>query len=83
MPEELKFPVMVHFKVIGEDTPDLRVHLEIALSELSIKEDLVAGRNSSGGRYITYNLSVTVENRQILDRIDARLRAVAGVKLVL
>lgn len=80
---ELAFPVTVHFKIIAEDQPDLRAHLEIALCELAIHEDLAAGRNSAAGKYITYNLSISVYSRERLKEIDERLRAVPGVKMVL
>lgn len=80
---ELTFPLTVHFKIIAVDAPDLRAHLEIALAELSIHEDLVPGRNSAAGTYITHNLSVSVYSRERLREIDARLRAVPGVKMVL
>jgi len=81
--EKLTFPVTVHFKIIGEFSDDLRAHLEIALWELNIPEPLRPGRMSEHGKYITYNLSVTVFDRPRLRAIDARLRAVEGVRMVL
>lgn len=83
LPESLKFPVEVHFKIIGEQTPDLRVHLEIALCELAIHEELIPGNSSAAGKYMTYNLTVVVANQGLLTEIDTRLRAVPGVKMVL
>lgn len=81
--EELEFPVVVHFKVIGEVSDSLRTHLEIALWELGIQEELTPGRISSSGKYTTFNLSMTVQSRENLRAIDARLREVNGVKMVL
>ncbi len=83
MPEELKFPVLVHLKIIAEIAPDLRTHLEIALCELAIHDDLVPGRSSAAGKYMTYNLSTVAHSRDHLREIDARLRTVEGVKMVL
>lgn len=83
MPQEINFPVKVHFKVIAVESPDLRAHLEIALCDLRIYEDLVPGRSSAAGKYITYNLSMTVHSREHMTEIDQRLRAVEGVKMVL
>lgn len=81
--ENLEFPVTVHFKVIGETSDDLRVRLEIALWELNISESLTPGRTSSAGTYTTFNLTVTVFDRERLRAIDARLREVEGVRMVL
>ncbi|HMO05723.1 MAG TPA: DUF493 domain-containing protein [Kiritimatiellia bacterium] len=81
--EQVKFPVVVHFKIIGEVSEDLRTHLEIALWELRIAETLHPGRLSAGGKYMTFNLSMTVQSAESLREIDARLRAVTGVKMVL
>jgi putative lipoic acid-binding regulatory protein len=81
--DELQFPLTVHFKVIGEVSEDLRTRLEIALCELNVHEPLHPGMVSTGGRYRTYNLSMQVPSREILRAIDARLRAVEGVKMVL
>jgi len=79
----LEFPVTVHFKIIGEVSDDLRTHLEIALWELRISDTLHPGRVSAGGKYMTFNLSMTVHSAESLREIDARLRAVNGVKMVL
>lgn len=81
--EELKFPVKVHFKIICEIRDNTRAHLEIALWELNIAETLREGRSSTGGKYRTYDLSVTVFDRDRLRSIDARLRAVEGVRMVM
>lgn len=81
--EEIKFPLDVHFKVIAVESPNLRAHLEIALCDLRIYEDIVPGRSSAAGKYITYNLSMQVYSRQQMAEIDQRLRAVEGVKMVL
>ena len=69
--------------MIGEVSDNLRTHLEIALFELGINEKLEPGRVSSSGKYMTFNLSLSVPDRETLTRIDARLREVEGVKMVL
>jgi len=81
--DDLAFPVQVHFKVIAEFSEDLRTHLEIALWEMNIRETIAPGNMSAQGSYITYNLSLIVESREQLRAIDARLRTVPGVRMVL
>jgi putative lipoic acid-binding regulatory protein len=44
---------------------------------------LEAGNVSANGNYITYNPSVRVDSREIMDKIDAELRAIESVKMVL
>ncbi len=44
---------------------------------------MAPGNISANGNYITYNLSVRVESKAIMDKIDAELRAIEGVKMVL
>ncbi len=81
--DDLAFPVQVHIKVIAEFSDDLRTHLEIALWEMNIRETIAPGNMSAKGSYITYNLSLMVESQEQLRAIDARLRAVPGVRMVL
>ncbi|HNR94283.1 MAG TPA: DUF493 family protein [Kiritimatiellia bacterium] len=44
---------------------------------------LEAGNVSANGNYITYNISVRVDSREIMDKIDTEVRSIEGVKLVL
>ncbi len=80
---ELQFPVVCHFKVIGEQGRNLQAKLEHALCSIGIEESMEQGRSSKGGRYVTYNLSVMVRDRDSMIHIDRTLRGVEGVKMVL
>ena len=80
--EKLKFPVECHYKIIAEGD-GVRVLIEIALGELGITAPLVTGNHSSHGKYVTFNFDWTVESQEAMDRIDARLRAIPGVRIVL
>lgn len=80
--EALQFPVECHYKIIAEGA-GVRVLLEIALIELGITSTLVTGNHSSQGKYVTFNFDWTVDSFQAMQRIDTRLRAVKGVRMVL
>ena len=47
------------------------------------RKRMAPGNISANGNYITYNLSVRVESKAIMDKIDAELRSIEGVKMVL
>lgn len=81
--EELRFPVECHFKIITDGAEEVRIRLELALTELSITAPLVLGNQSVHGKYVTYNFDWTVHSRDAMTLIDKRLRAVEGVKLIL
>jgi putative lipoic acid-binding regulatory protein len=80
--EILKFPIDCHYKIIAEGE-SVRVLIEIALGEMNITSPLLTGNHSTGGRYVTFNFDWTVDSQETMDRIDARLRAIEGVRLVL
>ena len=80
---ELEFPVDCHFKVITEQIDGMAFVIETVLAGLGIESPVTPGNRSAAGRYITYNLTVRVESREQMNRIDAELRNIAGVKMVL
>ena len=80
--EKLQFPVECHYKIIAEGE-SVRVLLEIVLEELGITAPLGAGNHSSHGKYVTFNFDWTVDSQEMMERIDARLRSVKGVRIVL
>lgn len=81
--EELKFPVECHFKVISEDIQNIHFVIETVLMGLNINVPVVKGNKSAGGKYITHDITVTVHSKEILTAIDAELRNIQGVKMVL
>ena len=80
---ELEFPVDCHFKVIAEKLDGIAFVIETVLMELGITSPLTAGNESKGGKYITFNVAVRVDSREQMNRIDAELRNIQGVKMVL
>ena len=80
---ELEFPVDCHFKVIAEKLDGIAFVIETVLLQMGIRNPLEAGNVSANGNYITYNISVRVESKAVMDKIDAELRNIEGVKMVL
>jgi len=80
---ELEFPVDCHFKIIAEDLENIHFVIETVLMGQGVKSPLTAGNKSEGGKYITFNVTVCVESREQMNQIDAELRQIQGVRMVL
>ena len=81
---EKLFPAECHFKVIAVDLIGVHKNLNQRLVDLGFSNHAFQPANKSEhGKYISYETSILVESRDRMKEIDAALRAVAGVKLVL
>lgn len=81
---EKLFPVECHFKVIAVDLFGVHKNLNQCLADLGIVDRAFQPANKSEhGKYISYETSIVVETHVRMKEIDAALRAVEGVKLVL
>ena len=80
---KLEFPLDCHFKVIAEDLENMHFVIETVLMGLGVNSPLTAGNKSEGRKYITFNVSVRVNSREQMNQIDAELRNIQGVKMVL
>lgn len=81
--ESLKFPLKCHYKVIAEDIQGLDFVLETVLLELKVNAPVGKGNKSDGGKYVTYNIEIMVDSMEMMNKIDAALRNVRGVRMVL
>lgn len=84
--EELEklFPTECHFKVIAMDLMGVHKNLNQCLTDLGISDHAFQPANKSEhGKYISYETSIVVESHERMKEIDAALRAVEGVKIVL
>lgn len=79
----LKFPVLCHYKIITDAAPAVERHIREALIEFGIVRPLQAGHQSKEGKYLTFNVEVLAPNKEFMDRLDAKLRAIDGVRVVL
>ena len=81
---ESLFPAECHFKVIAVDLVGMHRNLNQCLIELGLDDHAFQPANKSEhGKYISYETSILVETHQRMKEIDAALRAIDGVKLVL
>jgi putative lipoic acid-binding regulatory protein len=82
-PANLEFPVEVQFRVIAEAHEKMAFVIETVLMELGVDAPVRSGNRSKSGTYRSYSITTVVESREMMNRIDAELRAIAGVKMVL
>jgi putative lipoic acid-binding regulatory protein len=79
----LEFPLEVHFRILCLSEPAVLQAVREAADLLGLSDALREGNHSRGGRYTSFQLSLQVESREELRRIDQTFRQVEGVKMVL
>lgn len=82
-PDEKKvYPATHHFRVIGDETFDAQTLHEIC-KEYDVRQAPTAGNASSGGKYISYQVSVHFPDRETHHRFHNAVKGAKGVKVVL
>ena len=85
---ELKFPVVAHHRLIllrqgcGERVVDAD-ELNTVFAGFELVEPVAESRASSGGKYVSYSLSVRLKDREEMARLDAAIADVPGLKMCL
>jgi putative lipoic acid-binding regulatory protein len=82
-PSDLEFPLECQYRVIAEDHLQMAAVIETVLMQLGVDAPVVRGNRSKSGTYVSYSITTVVESREKMNRIDAELRIIAGVKMVL
>lgn len=82
-PSDLEFPLECHYRVIAEDHEKMAFVIETVLMQLGVEVPVVRGNASKSGTYVSYSITTVVNSREEMNRIDAELRLIVGVKMVL
>ena len=80
---ELQFPVACHIKVISDDRARMGFVIETVLMELGIEVPVTRGNTSAGGKFITHNFTFMAKSQEQLRNVDAEMRLIEGVRMVL
>ncbi len=80
---ELEFPVTCGCKVIGLDRDNLAADIASALQGFGVAAKPIRGQGSRGGKYVTYEVTVTFQDLDSMRRIHHVLGQIPGVKMVL
>ena len=57
--------------------------MKSAFAGFELVEPVVESRASSGGKYVSYSLSVRLKDREEMARLDAAIAGVPGLKMCL
>ena len=80
---ELKFPVVAHHRLICDAARKDDAAMKAAFVGFELVEPVAESRASSGGKYVSYSLSVRLKDRAEMARFDEQLKQVPGLKMVL
>ena len=80
---ELKFPVVAHHRLIVNAAERDDAVTKAAFAGFELVEPVAESRASSGGKYVSYSLSVRLKDREEMARLDAAIAKVPGLKMCL
>lgn len=80
---ELKFPVVAHQRLIVDATKRDDAATKAAFADFDLTESVAESRTSSGGKYVSYAVSVRLADRDEMARFDAAVARVPGLKMCL
>lgn len=80
---ELEFPLQWEYKIIATRCDEVFNSLCQAIRACGFSEQPYAGNISKNGSYVTYTVSMQVENQEQLERLTYALGQCSGVKYLL
>jgi putative lipoic acid-binding regulatory protein len=81
--QELAYPGEFHFRILTETATHAETALAARIAAYRVTSPLAVSRDSSTGRYRAFCVSVRLEDREEHLRLDAEIKQVPGVRLVL
>ena len=79
----LVFPVVAHHRLICDAVRSDEAAMKAAFAGFELVEPVAESRASSGGKYVSYSLSVRLKDREEMARLDAAIASVPGLKMCL
>lgn len=83
MAEELEFPVVAHQRLIVRADRRDDETTRALFAGFDLVEPVAPVNLSSGGKYVSFGLSVRLKDRDEMARLDATIAAVPGLKMCL
>ena len=81
--QELKFPLICHYRIIALDIPNIDFVIETVVKNLGANGSLTKENRSKGGKYLSFGTDITVSSKEDMERINKELNSIEGVKMVL
>ena len=83
MEGEIQFPVVAHHRIIVDADRRNDETARGLFASFALTEPFGVGRTSSGGKYVSYALSVRLRDADEMARLDEAIKAVPGIKMCL
>ena len=83
MAAELKFPVVAHQRIIVNAAQRDDARAKACFADFDLPEPLTVANVSSGGKYVSYAISVRLADRDEMARFDEAVKRVPGIKMCL
>ncbi len=77
------YPAVFPYRIIAEADRPVEEPLAVALTAFTLKSPLAREKASAHGKYVAFSLAVELKSREEMEKLDATIKAVPGVKLVL
>lgn len=80
---EFEFPLEWNGKLIAVNNGDVSDQIGNVLADFGFDAQVERGNVSTGGRYLTHNVTLVFEHRQMMEGVTNALAAIDGMKMVL
>lgn len=81
--QEQVYPAVFHFRILTESESTAETSLAAAVAAYQVTVPLAFSQGSSGGRYHAFSVSVNIRSREEMQALDAAIKLVPGVRMVL
>lgn len=79
---EIEFPVDWTYRILCENTPELRVALKEKVNSLGV-DKMEEGNVSKTGKYVTFKVKKIVNSMEELHGFPKALQGISGIKQIL
>ena len=83
MNPELKFPVLAHHRIIVNAEQKDEAFMQALFAGFDLAAPVAEAHASASGKFVSFNLSVRLKDREEMARLDAAIANVPGLKMCL
>ena len=80
---QIKFPVDCHYKIITENLHGIDILIIETLKNHGVHNPLKKSSASETGKYLSFDVEITIYSLESMKILDRALKSIAGVKMVL
>lgn len=83
MNPELQFPVLAHHRIIVNAEQKDEAFMQALFAGFDLASPVAEAHASASGKFVSFNLSVRLKDREEMARLDAAIANVPGLKMCL